>query len=272
MVGRPRWALAVLVPLALYRPAADEGTCWCSSPEVRLRPWTPTSRGFSSRIARRATDPNFRANVGEAVDTLRSDHGNIPLVVPGLTVADPWLALSIAGLPALRFEGVSKYREFWDNFRTAVGLVSVSSSSEVVNIVHSGLYVRIRWRLLLAPRAPPGGEAAAGVFRTARDVLDGVASGTKSVAGGALNSGFGGWLRSTGDGLLGEAEKWASGSAPRGPGASRQPSLGDRVVELNSIYELDCWSGRVTQHTLEFRSPTEDFDILGAMQGVPSFR
>lgn len=227
-------------------------------------PWLPSERSrqdvfLSSRIgwhtSLRAADPEFAANVGQATDTLREDHARIPDRPPGLTVADADVLLDLAQLPALRFQGLKQYREFWDNFRTGVQLVSSSSSSEVVQVVQSGLYIRIRWRLLLTPRVVmPGGEAAAGALRAARGALG------ASAQQGAL----GGWLQAAGAGLLGEVEQWAASAAP----AAQVPQ--ERTVELNSIYEMNCWTGRIVKHTLEFRSPEEDFDLLGVLQGVPS--
>jgi len=204
-----------------------------------------------SFAARAAADPNFAANVGKAIDTLREDHAQLPEAVPGLAVVDPEVSLDLAQLPTLSFRGLSRYREFWGNFRAGVQLISTSARSEVVQVVHSGLYIRLRWRLLLSPRTPPGGEAAAGALRAARASLSGQA--------GVL----GGWLERAGGGFLDEAEQWAS---------TASQVQEERIVELNSIYELDCWSGRVVRHTLEFRSPGEDFGLLGALQGVPSYR
>jgi len=159
--------------------------------------------------------------------------------------------MDLAQLPALSFRGIVRYREFWNNFRAGVQLVSTSARSEVVQVVHSGLYVRLRWRLLLKPREPPVGEAAAGALRVARASLVG------------QSRTLGSWLQRAGDGFLDSAEQWAS----RAAGVQEE-----RTVELNSIYELDCWSGRIVRHTLEFRSPNEDFGLLGALQGVPSYR
>jgi len=215
------------------------------------------------RVVLRATDPNFAANVGQAIDVVREDHGQLPGLAPGLRVADPAITLELAQLPALRFEGLQQYQQFWGNFRTGVELVSSTSRSEVLQLVQSGLYVRLRWRLVLEPRASLGGDAAAGALRVARNSLDqAVAGGLAGTPG--LGNQLGGWLQKAGDGLLGEAEQWAS-TMPR-------QLQEDRIIELNSIYELDCWNGRVVRHTLEFRSPEEDMQILGAMQGVPSYR
>lgn len=184
----------------------------------------------------------------------------IPAAVPGLAVAEPDVALALAQVPALSFRGIPQYQEFWGNFRRGVELVSTSARSEVVQVVHSGLYIRLRWRLFLAPRAAPGGEAAAGALRAARASLDQAVAGSLGGRAASLT----GWLQQAGDGLLGEAEQWAAQAAA---GAQE-----DRIVELNSVYELDCWSGRIVRHTLEFRSPDEDFGLLGALQGVPSYR
>lgn len=189
--------------------------------------------------------------MGQALDQLREDHARIPEFAPALGVAAPSVSLELAQLPGLRFSGFQQYAQFWQSFRTGVGLVSVASHSEVVNMVHSGLYVRIRWRLLLTPRAPPGGEVAASALRAASGALREAPSGL-----------FGGLLRATGAReLLGQAERWAQEAA--------QPSMQERVVELNSVYELDCWNARVLKHTLEFRSPEEDFDLIGA---IPTYR
>lgn len=236
-------------------------TAWCSSflsfsPELcnvqcggvwtaRFEPLRASCR--CSRIVRRAADPNFAANVGQAVDTLRQEHGQLPAATPGLAVASPDVALSIAQVPALSFQGKQRYQEFWDNFRTAVQLVSTDCSSEVVQVVQSGLYIRIRWRLLLTPRGVDG-KAAAGALRSAQGFLGSAGSASP----------FGNLLKSAGDELAREVGSWT------------EPE--DRTVDFNSIYELDCWNGRVVAHTLEFRSPNEDFGLLGALQGVPSFR
>ncbi|CAJ1344392.1 unnamed protein product, partial [Effrenium voratum] len=195
-------------------------------------------------------DPQFAANVGEATDTLRRDHGMIPRLAPGLNVADPEVSLEIAQVSALRFMGLTKYREFWDNFRQGVELISTSSRSEVSNVVQSGLYLRVRWRLIMAPK----------------DVFSGQAQGAVQAAKGALSN-FGRQapdLFQAGSSFLQQAEAWAEE-------ASSAPAL-ERTVEFNSIYELDCWSGRIVKHTLEFRSPEENFDLLGTLQGMPSVR
>ena len=203
----------------------------------------------SGRVARWAqTDPNFAANVGEATDTVRNDHAQIPRLAPGLNVADPRVSLEIAQVSALKFSGLTQYRQFWDNFRTGVELISASATSEVVNVVQSGLYLRVRWRLIMIPK----------------DVLSGAQSAVQAAKGA-----FGNLERSVpavkdlfqaGD-FLKQAEDWTSQ-------ASQAPA--ERVVEFNSIYELDCWSGRIVKHTLEFRSPEENFDLLGALQGMPA--
>lgn len=262
-----------------FRPIAVDGGVATMGPLVRVPVRTPFAHcphffaeasrtksgladraphGTRQRMVLRATDPNFAANVGQAIDVVREDHGQLPGVAPGLRAADPSITLELAQLPALRFEGVQQYQQFWGNFRTGVELVSSASKSEVLQVVHSGLYVRLRWRLVLEPRASLGGDAAAGALRVARNSLD------QAAVTPGLGGQLGGWLQKAGDGLLGEAEQWAS-KTPR-------QLQEDRIVELNSIYELDCWSGRIVRHTLEFRSPLEDMQILGAMQGVPSYR
>ncbi|CAE8595808.1 unnamed protein product [Polarella glacialis] len=214
-----------------------------------------------------AANPQFAANVGQAVDTLRRDHAQIPRIAPGLNVVDPKIILELAQAGSLRFEGLPRYREFWDNFRTGVELVSTASSSEVVNVVQSGLYLRIRWKLVLVPRNVQG-QATAGALGAARGMLGDAASGFK---GGAAGSGLGGWLQGADD-LLGKAQSWAQEAETSSSNAKGAAGVAERTVEMNSIYELDCWSGKVVRHTLEFRTPEEDFGLLGAMQGIPSFR
>lgn len=246
--------------------------------ERRLGPRRLHIQSRRQRTCRAATDPNFVANVGQAIDTLRYEHGLLPDgAAPGLTVAAPGLKLEIAQVPAMRFEGERQYGEFWNNFRTGVTLVASSARSEVVNVVHSGQYIRIRWRLLLTPRAPTQGEAAA----TAANALQAARGAFGAAAAAAVPSsrrasspsGLLGGLFGQAENMLGEAEQWASSTAS---GANANQPIGgptqERIVELNSVYELDCWNGRVVSHTLEFRSPTEDFDLLGAFAGVPSFR
>mmetsp|Transcript_13868 Transcript_13868/g.37714 ORF Transcript_13868/g.37714 Transcript_13868/m.37714 type:complete len:273 (+) Transcript_13868:51-869(+) len=212
--------------------------------------------GSNGRTALAAADPNFAANVGQAIDTLRADHGRLPGAAPGLAVANADIGLSLAQVPSLRFEGVAQYRKFWDNFRSGVELVSSAARSEVVNVAHSGTYIRIRWRLRLTPRMPPGGKAAASALRTASGAL------SQGGLGSAIPGAFGGWLKNAGDDLINEMEQWS------GP----QVTPEERTVDLNSVYELDCWTGRVARHTLEFRTPDEDFGLLGVLQGVPSYR
>eukprot|EP00416_Gambierdiscus_australes_P031242 CAMPEP_0171084572 /NCGR_PEP_ID=MMETSP0766_2-20121228/18398_1 /TAXON_ID=439317 /ORGANISM="Gambierdiscus australes, Strain CAWD 149" /LENGTH=247 /DNA_ID=CAMNT_0011542085 /DNA_START=90 /DNA_END=830 /DNA_ORIENTATION=+ len=238
--GAANRPLSTFVPTVHSSSAVSAWQQWaCRLPaEASAAPRRHTGRG-PRRVARAATDPNFAANVGQAIDVLRQDHARLPAATPGFSVADPNVALDLAQVPALRFNGLLRYREFWDNFRTGVQLVSTAARSEVVQVVHSGLYIRMRWKLLLVPRAP-GGEAAAGALRVARASLG--------------QAGLGGWLQRAG-GLLDEAEQWAAGAA-----AAAQE---EREVELNSIYELDCWNGRIVRHTLEFRSPNEDFGLLG---------
>ena len=51
--------------------------------------------------------------------------------------------ISTHQVSALKFRGLTQYREFWDNFRVGVELVSASATSEVVNVVQSGLYLRV---------------------------------------------------------------------------------------------------------------------------------
>ena len=62
------------------------------------------------------------------------------------------MASSLSEVSALRFKGLTQYREFWDNFRRGVELVSTGSRSEVTNVVQSGLYLRLRWRLIMQPK------------------------------------------------------------------------------------------------------------------------
>lgn len=245
--------------IALLQQAAPRRAVSAASPS-----WRHTVRGLRRQLlVRRAADPDFMANVGQAIDALREDHVRIPAVAPGLSVADPQVVLEIAQLPTLRFQGLKQYREFWDNFRAGVQLVSTAARSEVVQVVHSGLYIRLRWRLLLAPRVPLGGQAVGGALRAARTSLDQAVAGGLGSSPDSLSSKLGGWLQQAGKDLLGEAERLAAGAAL---------GVQERNVELNSVYELDSWSGRVVRHTLEFRSPGEDFGLLGALQGVPSYR
>lgn len=207
-------------------------------------------QGRQQRILTRrpvGVDPNFRANVGQAVDALRSDHAMIPFVTPGKVALAADVALELAQVPSLRFEGPARYQEFWDNFRSAVGLVSSDSRSEVVNVVHNGLYIRIKWRLRLNTRTPPGVDAAASALRAMQGAFDASSPG----------NGLGNFMRAAGDGFAKGVDKWADE---------------ERIVDFNSIYRLDPWSGRIVQHTLEFRTPDEDFGLIGALSGVPSFR
>jgi len=119
-----------------------------------------------------------------------------------------------------------------------------------LQVTHTGLYIRIRWRLWLKTRYPPCGDAAAGALRAAQGAFE-----------TAVPSNFGGWLKTASNDLIGEVEQWTQNSETQ-----------EKKVELNSIYELDCWIGRILQHTLEFRSPSEDFGLLDVLQGVPSYR
>ncbi|CAK8988334.1 unnamed protein product [Durusdinium trenchii] len=95
--GSPWLAFALLVAVA-HRT----GTFCGGAPLLFKR----SGRTFAA--GRLATDPNFAANVGEATETVRSDHAQIPRLVS-----------------ALRFSGLTQYREFWDNFRSGVELVSL---------------------------------------------------------------------------------------------------------------------------------------------------
>lgn len=158
----------------------------------------------------------------------------IPRLAPGLNVADPRVSLEIAQVSALKFSGLTQYRQFWDNFRSGVELVSTSATSEVVNVVQSGLYLRVRWRLIMIPKDVLSGaqnavQAAKGAFSDLQRTVPAVKD-----------------LFSAGD-FLKQAEDWTSQQGTQAPV--------ERVVEFNSIYELDCWSGRIVRHTLEFRSP-----------------
>ncbi|CAK9095733.1 Uncharacterized protein SCF082_LOCUS44959 [Durusdinium trenchii] len=160
--GSPWLAFALLVAVA-HRT----GTFCGGAPLLFKR----SGRTFAA--GRLATDPNFAANVGEATETVRSDHAQIPRLAPGLNVADPRVSLEIAQVSALRFSGLTQYREFWDNFRSGVELVSASAISEVVNVVQSGLYLRVRWRLIMKPKdvfsgALGGVQAAQGAFGNLR--------------------------------------------------------------------------------------------------------
>ncbi|CAK8988339.1 unnamed protein product [Durusdinium trenchii] len=112
--GSPWLAFALLVAVA-HRT----GTFCGGAPLLFKR----SGRTFAA--GRLATDPNFAANVGEATETVRSDHAQIPRLAPGLNVADPRVSLEIAQVSALRFSGLTQYREFWDNFRSGVELVSL---------------------------------------------------------------------------------------------------------------------------------------------------
>ena len=130
---------------------------WCSG-----GPWT---------VRRAQADPNFAANVGQAIDTVRSDHARLPGIAPGASVADPGISLEIAQLSGLRFVGSMQYGQFWDNFRQGTELISTSARSEVTNVVHSGLYLRVRWRLVMKPRDVLGKEQARSAVQAARGAL-----------------------------------------------------------------------------------------------------
>ncbi|CAK8988340.1 unnamed protein product [Durusdinium trenchii] len=157
---------------------------------------------------------------------------------------------------ALRFSGLTQYREFWDNFRSGVELVSASAISEVVNVVQSGLYLRVRWRLIMKPK----------------DVFSGALGGVQAAQGafGNLRQAVPKDLPFQANDFFRQAEQWTSQASAAAAEAARDASEAERVVEFNSIYELDCWSGRIVKHTLEFRSPEENFDLLGTLAGMPA--
>mmetsp|Transcript_52373 Transcript_52373/g.125082 ORF Transcript_52373/g.125082 Transcript_52373/m.125082 type:complete len:283 (+) Transcript_52373:73-921(+) len=211
---------------------------WAAARRAPRRSGTKTAR--SAQV-----DPDFRANVGEAIDALRTDHSQLPGATPGITVVDDNVELTLAQVPSLSFTGRGSYSKFWSDFRAGVELVSEASRSEVLQVVHSGLYIRIRWQLLLQPREMAGSKAVVSALQQART--------------NALGSGPG-WLQDAGASFMDGVEQWGKAAQE------------ERRVDLNSVYELDPWSGRVIRHTLEFRSPEEDFGLLGAMQGVPSMR
>ncbi|CAK8988338.1 unnamed protein product [Durusdinium trenchii] len=243
--GSPWLAFALLVAVA-HRT----GTFCGGAPLLFKR----SGRTFAA--GRLATDPNFAANVGEATETVRSDHAQIPRLAPGLNVADPRVSLEIAQVSALRFSGLTQYREFWDNFRSGVELVSASAISEVVNVVQSGLYLRVRWRLIMKPK----------------DVFSGALGGVQAAQGafGNLRQAVPKDLPFQANDFFRQAEQWTSQASAAAAEAARDASEAERVVEFNSIYELDCWSGRIVKHTLEFRSPEENFDLLGTLAGMPA--
>ncbi|CAE7679667.1 unnamed protein product [Symbiodinium sp. CCMP2456] len=221
--------------------AAESPGRWCSGGPLTVR--------------RAQADPNFAANVGQAIDTVRSDHARLPGIAPGASVADPGISLEIAQVSGLRFVGSMQYGQFWDNFRQGTELISTSARSEVTNVVHSGLYLRVRWRLVMIPRDVLGKEQARSAVQAARGALQNF----QNAPWGKTD------LFQAGTNFLGQAEEWASSQE-----TANEPS--ERIVDLNSVYELDPWNGRIVKHTLEFRSPEEDFGLLGALQGVPSVR
>ena len=181
------------------------------------------------RVARHAqADPNFAANVGQAIDTVRSDHSLLPGIAPGVSVADPGISFEIAQVNGLRFIGLAQYRQFWDNFRQGVDLISTSAKSEVTNVVHSGLYLRVRWRLVMVPRDVLSKEQARTAVQAARGALQNFQD---SVPWGKTD------LFQAGSSFLGQAEEWASDSAGADTSAS------ERIVDFNSVYELDPWNG-----------------------------
>jgi len=192
------------------------------------------------------TDPEFRTNVGQALDILRRDHGQLPGSTPGFEVLDEGVELTLAQVPSCRFRGKAQYADFWSNFRTGVKLVSNSARSDVRQVVHNGLYIRVCWQLYLQPRSVAGSDAAVSALRQAQNSVSGAASL--------------GWLKDAGDNLIAGVE------------GLRKAAAEERLVELNSVYELNPWDGRIVRHTLEFRSPEEDFGLIGALQGVPSMR
>ena len=185
---------------------------WCSG-----GPWT---------VRRAQADPNFAANVGQAIDTVRSDHARLPGIAPGASVADPGISLEIAQLSGLRFVGSMQYGQFWDNFRQGTELISTSARSEVTNVVHSGLYLRVRWRLVMKPRDVLGKEQARSAVQAARGALQNF----QNAPWGKTD------LFQAGTNFLGQAEEWASSQE-----TANEPS--ERIVDLNSVYELDPWNG-----------------------------
>ena len=193
----------------------------------------------SQQIVRRAqVDPNFAANVGQAIDTVRGDHAQLPGIAPGASVSDPGISLEIAQVTGLRFVGLLQYRQFWDNFRQGVELISTSARSEVTNVVHSGLYLRVRWRLVMVPRSVLGKEQARSAVQAARGALQNFED---NVPWGKTD------LFQAGRSFLGQAEEWAS----EGGGAGAAGANTERIVDLNSVYELDPWNG---SHLLAHRA------------------
>jgi hypothetical protein len=192
-------------------------------------------------------DPDFAANVGQALDQLREDHEHIPFVVPGLDVSEPTVRMELAQIPGISFQGEEQYTRFWKFFRALVNSFSVRAHSEVVTIYQIGPKFRIRWRLVLTPRVTPPAVAAAAAAAAAAalvatgdsaDLLEINSAVTPAVAAAAA----------------------AAATLPK-DGAYEA-----RTVDFNSIYELDCWNGRIIAHTLEFRTPQEESPLLQSMQ------
>ena len=192
-------------------------------------PLTYWSRWRPLHVTRRAqADPNFAANVGQAIDTVRRDHALLPGTAPGVSVADPGISLEIAQVSGLRFMGLAQYRQFWDNFRQGTELISVSARSEVTNVVHSGLYLRVRWRLVMVPREVVSKDQARSAVQAARGALENFQG---RIPWGNAD------LFQAGSSFLGQAEEWAS------EGTGADSSATQRIVDFNSVYELDPWNG-----------------------------
>jgi hypothetical protein len=163
--------------------------------------------------------------------------------------------MELAQAPGFSFKGKTQYGRFWAIFRTAVHFLGSQPRSEVISIHQIGSTIRIRWRLLFTARYTPVAAltavaavamAAVDAAADAADMMD-VVDGELATAAAAVAA-F-------------TALPWrGKNKALDGYGYREE------VVDLNSIYELDLWSGRIAGHTLDFRTPREEDNLLRLLQ------
>lgn len=209
-------------------------------------------------------DAEYLTNVGQAIDQLREDHQLIPFVIPGLPVALPTVKMEVAEVSGISFKGKEQYARFWGFFNTAVKMISTQSRSEVVNINQIGSRIRIRWRLLFTARVddmPPAAVATAAAAAAAATIAAADAAGVIAVdeavtaaaaATAAAATSLPTPVKNAFNGVLG-----------------KESTSEERRVDFNSIYDLDVWNARLVAHTLEFRTPSQDYGLVGALQAMP---
>lgn len=219
------------------------------------------TRGGWASPGQQAQRDQYRTNVGQAIDRLRGDHSNIPKIAPGLELAVPAVKMSLAQVSGIAWKGFWEYVKFWRFFHTAVETLSTESRSEVMSVSHIGNTIRIRWRLVFTAKniAP----AAAAAALSAAALAFSAATGDPTYAAAHLSHDAS--AAAAGVAAAADTVKQAFSNV-RTANTEKDGSSAEKIVDFNSIYELDPWDGRIVSHSLEFREPREDHGLLGALR------